>query len=128
MILSSSTKFTSESRQFNIFVIFLPTFDGKICFWNQPYNLPVIMGQKYVFGNFMNFSLPVNTGKFMYKQQLVTIYQSTRTENTIAKSRNSRFTGKFWFWIQSLNLPVNYENSNFWSFFCPNCMVNYVII
>ena len=99
---------------------------GKFCYWIQCHNLPVKVGKRVVFENFMNFWLPVNTGKFMYKLQFVTIYQSTLAENAIVKFRNSWFTGKFWFWIQSLNLPVKFENSNFWLFFCQNWLVNYV--
>ena len=126
MILNSTTKFTSKSRQFNIFVFSLPKLTGKLCFLNQRYNLPVKIGKKVFFEKFMTFWLPGNTGKFSYKFKFVTIYQPTWAENVIAKSRNSRFTGKFWFWIQSLNLPVKFENSNFWPFFCPNWLVNFV--
>ena len=99
---------------------------GKFCFWNQRYNLPVKIGKTDFFEKFKKYWLPVNHGKFTYNQQFVTIYQSTRAENAIVKFRNSWFTGKFWLWIQSLNLPVNFENSNFWPFFSPNWLVNFV--
>ena len=114
MILNSTSKFTSKSKQFNIFVFFLTKLTGKLCFWIQRYNLPEKMGKQDVFEKFKKFWLPVSTGKFMYKLYFVTIYQSTRAENAIVKSRKSRFTGKFCFWLLSLNLPVNFENSNFW--------------
>ena len=99
---------------------------GKFCYWNQCHNLPVKVGKRVVFENFMKFWLPVNTGKFTYKLQFVTIYQSTWAENAIVKSRNSRFTGKFCFWLLSLNLPVNFENSILKPFFCPDWLVNFV--
>ena len=126
MILNSKLKFTSKFWKYKYLAVFLPKLTGKLCFWNQRYNLPVKMGKTDFFEKFKKYWLPINHGKFTYNQQFVTIYQSTRAENAIVKFRNSLFTGKFWFWIQSLNLPVNFENSNFWPFFSPNWLVNFV--
>ena len=69
------------------------------------------MGKKNFFGNFLKFCLLVNTGKFVFIKHSVIIYQPTLAQNV--KHRNSRFTGKFRFWIQCRNLPVYFENSNF---------------
>ena len=106
--MSSMLKFTSKFWKYKYQAVFLPKLTGKLCFLNQRYNLPE------------------STGKFTHKLQSVTIYQSTLAGNAIIKFRNSRFTGKFWFWVQSSNLPVNFENSNFWLFVWFS-LVNFVV-
>ena len=94
-----------------IFGCFLPKLTGKLCCLRKRYILPVKMGKKNFFGNFLKFCLLVNTGKFVFTKHSVIIYQPTLAQNV--KHRNSRFTGKFRFWIQCRNLPVYFENSNF---------------
>ena len=93
--------------------------DGKFCSWLKCCNLPFKVGKSQILENFRKFCLPGFNGKFTLRQQSLVIYHPIWAKIFFFKSRNSKFCGKFWLWLQRNNLPSNLGNAEIWCFSLP---------